>query len=87
MLCNDPEILAGILKGGMAMTKLVSVEESAYRLGISSLTVRRLVKCGRLRSTRIGRRLLLPETEIARIANEGCELPAVSGAVTEAVQT
>lgn len=56
------------------MTKLLSVNETSRVLGVSTFTVRRLVKGGKLRSVRVGKRLLLPETEVARVSTEGCEL-------------
>ena len=56
------------------MTKLLSVDEASRVLAVSTFTVRRLVKNGKLRSVRVGKRLLLPETEVARVVSEGCEI-------------
>jgi excisionase family DNA binding protein len=58
------------------MAKLLSIDEVSQALGVSTFTVRRLVKSGKLHSVRVGKRLLLPETEVARVIAEGCEGPA-----------
>jgi excisionase family DNA binding protein len=57
------------------MAKLLSIDEVSQALGVSTFTVRRLVKGGKLHSVRVGKRLLLPETEVARVVAEGCEGP------------
>jgi excisionase family DNA binding protein len=51
---------------------LRSINESATRLGVSPFTVRRLVKAGRLKAVRVGRRVLVSDTEIGRVMEEGC---------------
>jgi excisionase family DNA binding protein len=62
------------------MNKLLSVNETSRVLGVSTFTIRRLVKRGELHSVRVGKRLLLPETEVARVMAEGCEEPrAIQG--------
>jgi excisionase family DNA binding protein len=52
--------------------KLNSLTDTAERLGVSTFTVRRLIKDGSLRAVRVARRLLVPESEILRACNEGC---------------
>jgi excisionase family DNA binding protein len=54
------------------MSKLLSINDAADTLGISTFTLRRFLKRGVLRSVRVGRRVLLPETEVLRIVDEGC---------------
>ncbi len=48
------------------MTKLLSIENTAQLLSISPWTVRKYIACGRLQPVRIGRRVLVAETEIER---------------------
>lgn len=55
------------------MTKLLSVDQVAHLLGVSTFTVRRLVKAGVLASVRVGKRLLIPGVEVERIAKTGCD--------------
>jgi len=52
--------------------QLQSVEESSRRLAVSSFTVRRLIKSNHLRAVRVGKRLLIPESEIERVIAQGC---------------
>jgi excisionase family DNA binding protein len=52
--------------------KLTSVVETSQRLSISTFTTRRLVKAGQLRAVRVGKRVLIPESEIVRVIEEGC---------------
>jgi len=51
---------------------LQSVEEVSKRLAISSFTTRRLIKTKQLRAVRLGKRVLVPESEIERVIAEGC---------------
>lgn len=44
----------------------VSVKQAATSLGVSERTVRSLIAKGELRTTRIGRRVLISQAEIAR---------------------
>ena len=49
-----------------------SQEEARELLGgISRSTLHRLIESGLVRAIHIGRRLMIPESEIARIAEEG----------------
>ena len=68
------------------MKALKSVEESAELLGISVWTVRAYIRDGKLRPVRLGRRVLLEESELERfvafskaepIANNGAEATPV----------
>ena len=52
--------------------RLQSVEEVSKRLAISSFTTRRLIKTKHLRAVRLGKRVLVPESEIERVIAEGC---------------
>ena len=50
---------------------LFDVPEAARRLRISQWTLRKHIARGNLKPTRIGRRVLLADVEVARIAREG----------------
>ncbi len=52
---------------------LISISAAAARLAVSPFTIRRLVKSGKLRAVRVARRVLIPESEIARVISQGCE--------------
>ena len=52
--------------------QLRSVEDASRRLAVSTFTTRRLIKAKQLRTVRVGRRVLIPEAEIARIIEQGC---------------
>jgi excisionase family DNA binding protein len=52
--------------------RLQSVEEASRRLGVSSFTVRRLIKAKQLRAVRVSRRVLVPDSEVNRVIAEGC---------------
>lgn len=54
------------------LDRLTGVDETSRRLAVSSFTVRRLIKSKRLRAVRVAKRLLIPESEIARVIAEGC---------------
>jgi excisionase family DNA binding protein len=51
---------------------LASVEAASLRIGVSTYTTRRLIKAKLLRAVRVGRRVLVPESEIDRVIAEGC---------------
>lgn len=59
------------------MTSLKSVDQAADLLGISPWTVRAYVRDGHLRPVRIGRRVLLEETELERFVRDRTERDAV----------
>lgn len=52
--------------------RLNSVELTSQRLDVSQFTTRRLVRSGYMRSVRVGKRVLIPESEIQRVMREGC---------------
>lgn len=52
--------------------RLSSVEESSRRLSVSTFTTRRLIKSKQLRAVRVGKRVLIPESEILRVIAQGC---------------
>jgi excisionase family DNA binding protein len=52
-------------------TQLVSILDSAKRLGVSKDTVRRLIERKELRAVRVSRRVLVPESEIERACLHG----------------
>jgi excisionase family DNA binding protein len=52
--------------------KLNDVEETSRRLGVSTFTVRRLIKSAHLKAVRVGKRVLVPASEIERVIGEGC---------------
>lgn len=51
---------------------LHAVEGVSRRLAVSGFTVRRLIKAGHLRAVRVGKRVLIPESEVQRVMREGC---------------
>jgi excisionase family DNA binding protein len=55
----------------MDETRLRSISEVANRLAVSRATVWRLIKDARIRSVRIGARVLVSDTEIARLIEQG----------------
>jgi excisionase family DNA binding protein len=58
------------------MTKLsVGLQEAQEMTGISHFTFRRMVKQGKIRAARVGRRVLIPVAELERLVKAG----AVSG--------
>jgi excisionase family DNA binding protein len=52
--------------------RLQSVEEVSKRLAVSSFTTRRLIKNKQLRAVRVGKRVLVAESEIERVIAQGC---------------
>jgi excisionase family DNA binding protein len=52
--------------------RLQSVEEVSKRLAVSSFTTRRLIKTKQLRAVRVGKRVLVAESEIERVIAQGC---------------
>lgn len=51
---------------------LTSVEEASRRLSVSTFTTRRLIKAKKLRAVRVGKRVLVPQSEIERVIAQGC---------------
>ena len=54
---------------------LKSIQQAASSWGVSVCTVRRLAAAGVVHSVSVGRRRLIPETEIERIAMKGVPVP------------
>lgn len=55
--------------------RLMPLGEVARSLGISVVSVRRLEVRGDLRSVRIGARVMIPASEVARVQSEGAGTP------------
>jgi excisionase family DNA binding protein len=53
------------------MALLISVEEAARRLGLKQVTIRLWVACRKMTSVKLGRRVLIPESEIDRLIKQG----------------
>jgi excisionase family DNA binding protein len=53
------------------MEQLKSIEETADTLGLSAWTVRRYVQTGKIRPVRLGRRVLIEQSEIQRVIEDG----------------
>jgi excisionase family DNA binding protein len=53
------------------MKPLKSIQEAAGLLGISPWTVRSYIRAGKLRPVKLGRRVLLEETELERFVAQG----------------
>ena len=47
------------------------VREAAQRLGVGESTLRRLISQGKLRATRIGGKVVVPASELRRLAEGG----------------
>jgi excisionase family DNA binding protein len=47
------------------------VADAARRLGLHPDTLRKHIAAGRIRSVRVGRRVLVPESELVRIVEDG----------------
>jgi excisionase family DNA binding protein len=52
--------------------RLESIASTSQRLGVSTFTTRRLIKSKQLRAVRVGKRVLVPQSEIERVIAEGC---------------
>ncbi len=59
--------------------RLESVEAVSRRLSVSTFTTRRLIKSKQLRAVRVGKRVLVPESEVERVMAQGCGKHAGSG--------
>jgi excisionase family DNA binding protein len=55
---------------------LKSIQQAADMWGVSVHTARRLAAAGTVRTVTVGRRRLIPESEITRIATTGTKSPA-----------
>ena len=54
----------------MALETLYSVKSAAERLGMSAWTFYAWLSCGRLKGVRIGRRVLIRESELERLIQD-----------------
>jgi excisionase family DNA binding protein len=54
------------------VSRLSSVQATAERLGVSTFTVRRLIQSGALKSVRISRRVMVPQSAIENAVENGC---------------
>ena len=52
--------------------RLESIASTSERLGVSTFTTRRLIKAKQLRAVRVGKRVLVPQSEIERVMSQGC---------------
>jgi excisionase family DNA binding protein len=52
--------------------RLEAIGVVSERLAVSTFTVRRLIKAKQLRAVRVGKRVLVPASEVERIIVEGC---------------
>lgn len=52
--------------------QLVTVDAVSKRLAVSVFTVRRLIKAREIRAVHVGKRVLIPSSEVERIIEEGC---------------
>jgi excisionase family DNA binding protein len=59
-------------KGNGQMTKLaVGLQEAQEMTGISHFTFRRMVRLGKIKAARVGRRVVIPVTELERLVKPG----------------
>jgi hypothetical protein len=61
--------LAGYL--AVSMEPLLKIEDAARLVGRTHWTLRHDVKAGKLRCVRIGRRIMIEQSEIRRLIEEG----------------
>ena len=52
----------------------VSIQEAAGMISIGANTLRRHIKRGRIRASKVGRRVLIQVKELERFLNEGAKL-------------
>jgi excisionase family DNA binding protein len=61
------------------MTKLsVGLEQAEEMTGISHHTLRRLVRKGKIKAARVGRRIVIPVSEIERLVKPSANLASTS---------
>jgi excisionase family DNA binding protein len=53
-------------------SRLFSIHVAAQRLGVSTFTIRRLIRDGALKSVRISRRVMVPARAIENAIENGC---------------
>ena len=52
-------------------SRLMSIADAAKTLAVSKDTIRRLIKASELKSVRVSRRVLVPQSEIDRACTHG----------------
>lgn len=62
-----------------AIPKLLPLDQVAEALGVSIHSIRRFISAGRLRSTRIGTRVLVSTDEVLRAQQYGLGAPSEAG--------
>lgn len=60
-----------------SLERLLNIDEAARIIGRAHWTLRRDIKCGKLRCVRIGRRIMIEPSEIRRLIEEGRERKAI----------
>jgi excisionase family DNA binding protein len=73
-LCSEAEALVEFNKLNY------SKDEAAGIIGVSQHTITRDIRMGRIRAIKYGRRILIPATEIRRIAEQGMPVTQVGAA-------
>jgi len=63
---------SNLLEQAEVPRRLSSIPVVANRLGVSTFTVRRLIKAGALKSVRISRRVMVPDSAIESAIENGC---------------
>jgi excisionase family DNA binding protein len=58
------ESAGGFVVSAELSFKSISVSEAANQLGVCPLTIRRLIKVGKLRATKIGRRVIIRTADL-----------------------
>jgi excisionase family DNA binding protein len=53
------------------MPLTIGLREAAQGLGLSIWTLRRLIRVGKLRAVRLGRRVVVEPSELERLVSEG----------------
>jgi excisionase family DNA binding protein len=61
------------------MSELLTVEDVAMRLHAEPSTIRAWIRLGALKGVKIGRRWLISENEVRRVANEGISMSSREG--------
>lgn len=52
------------------LQKCVSVDDASELLGVTPLTIRRLIKANKLRASHVGRRVVIRLVDLERMLNE-----------------
>ena len=68
---SRPKTITAILRGTAVEREFVSVTDAEQMSSISAWTWRQMAYNGKVASSKVGRRLLIPVSEIRRILSEG----------------